>query len=291
MPTIRAYTRTRPGRNLQSGADCFLSGGHTPDSFQMENPTLSVQTHTSVMSVRQTVCFAVFSASGPGGQALAAVQMAVALLREEIPRMLLLTIADVDALIGRYRLRLARQLRELNQADPAKTGVSISLAAIRSNEAIMQADPGCCAFVSRSGIARSFGRSSEVVKLSDGDRLLLGSSGLCPGTDELTISNSFRIDSIDQAADQLVAAAAEQSPGLSQTCLIIQWTAHDRERSSTLRMDKQPDMKQPQKEDLPPPPEKPPYDPWAHFPVWVAYFGLALAIVVGLVIYFGLRGR
>lgn len=291
MPIVRTFTRSRSAKSQPLGEDCFLSGGYIPDSFLLENPQMGDQEHATSVPLRQTACFAVFSGIGKPAEALLAAQTAAEMLRAEIPRMLLLPLKDVESLLSRFQNQLARRLRELgrNSSGLADTNVAMALVALRGDQALIQVVNGCCAFVTRNGSSRPIGHLAGIFQLHEGDRLLISSPGLCPAIDETIVNTCLKHTEIRHGVDQLITLASERGRRSSLTCMILEWSAKDRERPDTPRMDKQPPAPpNPEREPPPPPPEKTPYDPWAHFPVWVAYFGLVLAIAVGLVIYFGL---
>lgn len=323
MSHMNAVTNSHPGRATLINENCFLTGGFVPDSFSMETSSTSIE-HRMTDSARQTVCFAVFAGRGGKMAAKVAARIAADQLLEEVPRLLLLPLKDVELLMLRYAARVHEQILSSSNLEKSLAGMGASFACIciRGDQAVVLNFGGCHVYQYRVGhfkkltndqpLQNYFGQTDRSVKISfsasaafpvrDNDRFLICTPGLADHVDEAKMRDCLETPDLTNSARQLVSLALERVNSESITATIVSWSAKDLEHGPATdlsdpeklgpahekiahterEMDK--DLRQPEdKADLPPA-RKP--DFWKHFPVWVGYLGLALAIMIALLIWY-----
>ena len=326
MSYIKAFTMSNAGRSSTIIEDSYLSGGYVPDSYTMEVPDQQGHAHLAAITSRQTISFAVFSGSGNRDAARITAQITAEEMKEEIPRLLILPVENIDALVQRVAGRVRDKLDTIAKVDEKLTPIGISLAgvAIRGDRASITSLGDCHVYGLRAGTVQRLayaepgnhrfsvnftGHGSDCVStgafpLRENDRYLLCSSGLAEVLDEETIQKCLEISDIQASARQLLNRASSRGSRRSMTCTIIAWSDHEPERSpatpiTEIERPKPARVKIEHEErnlsrDLEVTVEKPPLPPqyndfWEHFPVWVGYAGLAILALMGLLVYLGIR--
>jgi len=326
MSYIKAFTMSNAGRESTIIEDCYLSGGYVPDSYTMEVPDQQGHAHLAAITTRQTISFAVFSGSGSRDAARMTAQITAEEMKEEIPRLLILPVESIDALVQRVAGRVREKLDTIKKIDEklARSEVSYAGIAIRGDHATILTLGDCHIYGLRAGTVQRLGfsepgnhrfpvnfsgnsvesTSTGAFPLRENDRYLLCSAGLAEVLEEQTIQKCMEISDLQQAARQLITRAGERGGRRSMTCTIIAWSDHEPERSQATPLAEiekpKPARVKIEHEDrllnrsLDIPEEKPPLPPqyndfWEHFPVWVGYAGLAILALMGLLVYLGIR--
>lgn len=326
MSILNAVTNSHPGRATLINEDCFLTGGYVPDSFSMETSPASIEYKMSDSS-RQTVCFAVFAGNGGKMAAKVAAQIAAEQLLEEVPRLLLLPLIDVEPLMQRYGARVHDQIMSSSKLEKTLSDMGAAFACIclRGEQAVVFNFGGCQVYQYRVGHLKKmttdqpqqnyFGQPDRKVKITcaasiafpvrDNDRFLICSPGLAKYVDESKIKDCLETPDLQHSARQLISLALERVNSESITATVVSWSAKDLERGpatdlsdpeklgpahekiahAVREMDK--DLRQPKDKIELPPARK--FDYWQHFPVWVGYLGLALAVLIGVLIWYSSR--
>jgi serine/threonine protein phosphatase PrpC len=324
MPHLRALTMSITGRSSQINEDCFLSGSYVPDSFSLENSQRKLE-YATTMLTKQTSCFAVFAGIGGKLPAEIAARIAADELKAETPRMLLLPVKDTESLIQRFARRTHEQIEQASQSDKSLAGMGAAFACIclRGDSAVVLSLGDCRVYQYRVGqlhrlslnerTSHYFGMpaaagkpvclSSGLFQLRDNDRFLVCSSGLAEAVDETAIKNCLEIVDLQQAIRQLTSLALEHGSQHSVTGTMIAWSERDLDnRAATSISDlahtesahariehtsKVLNTKISKDEKKPVIQKGKPESFWKHFPVWAGYLGLALAILLALLIWFG----
>lgn len=326
MSYIKAFTMSYAGKSSTVIEDCYLNGGYVPDSYTMEVPDQQGHAHLAAITSRQTISFAVFSGSGSRDAARLTAQITAEEMKEEVPRLLILPVENIDALVQRVAGRVRDKLGMIAKVDEklAQSSVSYAGIAIRGDHATILSLGDCRVYGLRAGTVQRLGYSEpgnhrfavnftgeNVESISTGafplrenDRYLLCSAGLAEAIDESSIQKCLEINDLQMAARQLISMAVDRGGRRSMTCTVIAWSDHEPERnmvSEPVVTDKpKPARVKIEHEDrllnrdLEIKEEKPPMPPqyndfWEHFPAWVGYAGLAILALMGLLVYLGIK--
>ena len=326
MPYIRAFTLSRTGKTSHFNEDCFLSSGYVPDSYSMEMADQPVHEHQSAITTRQTACFAVFSGIGDKQAARLAAQTAAEELKDEVPRLQMLPLKDIDSLFRRATGEVLLKFARMAEVDPSLAGIGANFTciAMRGGQAAVHSIGGGKVFAYRAGQIRLLNAGSDTGKsldlqsdrgnlpitgsdafdLRENDRYLICSPGMAGALDENTIRSCLEIQDPQQAARQLVNLASDRSGYQSMTCTVIVWKENEPERKPATNLsdiakrrpagekieheprDLDLDLKIKTEKPAPLPQRN---DYWEHFPVWAGYVGLAIIAALALLLYLGIK--
>ena len=209
----------------------------SPDSYSMEMADQPLHEHQSAITTKQTACFAVFSGIGNKQSARLAAQTAAEELKDEVSRLQMLPLKDIDALFHRVTGEVLLKFAQMAEIDPSLAGIGAGFTciALRGGQAAVHSIGGGKVFAYRAGQIRLLNAGSEIGKsldlksdrgnlpitdsgafdLRENDRYLICSPGMAGALDENTIRTCLEINDPQQAARQLINLASDR-PGNSE---------------------------------------------------------------------------